>query len=195
MSRGNRILVVLLVVQLVLVAVVFWPRTTSQAAGELLLAGLEADRVVHVTIRDESGESIELAMGDAGWVLAGAGDYPCRENVVSDLLAKLSEFTSDRMVTQTRDSHRRLKVADDEYAYLIELESDDSTLHRLYVGTFASYNVAHVRVARRDQVYLASGVASGDLNTSPSTWIDTSYLTLAQDQVMAITLENANGKF
>jgi hypothetical protein len=44
-------------------------------------------------------------------------------------------------------------------------------------------------------VYLASGLTSSDVSVRAASWIDTDYLTVAQDQVVALTLENANGTF
>ena len=70
MNRGNQILVGILVVQLVLGVVVFWPRQAAVAAGEPLLAGVEVDQIARVTLRDAAGEQVQLTAKGRG---LGAG--------------------------------------------------------------------------------------------------------------------------
>jgi hypothetical protein len=194
MSRGNQVLTGILIVQLVVVGLVFWPRAAPAAGGELLLGELQADQIVEVTIRDQEG-SIRLVKEVGTWVLPDAGDFPCKEDAVSGFLDKLVALKADRLVTQTRSSHGRLKVADDDFERIVEFALADGTSHVLYLGTSPSYSVSHVRVKGQDQVYLVSDLSSMDATTSAGTWIDTQYVTLVQDQVYELTLENANGRF
>jgi hypothetical protein len=194
MSRGNQILTGILIVQLVVIGLVFWPRSAPAASGELLFGEIEADQIVRVTIHDQEGK-IRLLKQVGAWVLPDAGDYPCKEGAVSELLNKLVALKADRLVTQTRSSHGRLKVAEDDFERLVEFALEDGTSHVLYLGTSPSYSVAHVRVKGQDQVYLVSDLSSMDANTGAGSWIDTQYVTLTQDQVYEVTLENANGRF
>jgi hypothetical protein len=163
--------------------------------GEPLLAGLEPDQVNRITVRDGEGEQVVLAKGADGWVLADAGDYPCQENVVPDLLEKLTALRTDRLVAQTRASHERLQVSEDAFVSQVELDLADGNHYALYLGSSPSYSAIHVRVAGQDQVYLASGISSADVSARPSTWIDTLYFSVQQDQLVAATLQNPNGLF
>ena len=195
MSRRNQILAAVLAFQLVLVAVISWAKSAPVPGGEPLFLGLEADQVVRVTIHDEQGEHIELAKRTGNWVLPGAENYPCEEDQVAKLLEQIAGLKTDRLVTQTRASHERLKVSEQIYAHSIEVESADGTGHKLYLGTSPSYSVIHVRAEVQDQVYLASGLSSADVSTRAANWVDTLYFSVPQDQVVAVTLENANGTF
>ncbi len=195
MSRTNQVLAVLLALQIVVGVVVFWPRGVSDAAGAPLYPGVEAEQVTRVAIVDDAGEAIEMTRTDAGWVLAAAGDYPCREDVVPQFVSKLLALTGDRIVTETRASHKRLGVAEDAYTRRIAFQTADGTEQVFYLGTSPSYNVSHVRLADADQVYLVSGLSSTDAAARASSWIDTAYLPLTQDQVVALTVENGNGTF
>lgn len=192
MNRGNQVLVGVLILQIALSVVLFWPRQPAMAAGEPLLAGLDVEQVTRVTIRNETGESVQLTKSGDGWVLADTGDYPATDGAVPDLLAKVADLKSGRPVAETRESHARLKVADDQYASQVELLLQDGTLHTLYVGTSPSYGATHVRVAGQDEVYLAADLSSMDVGTGLSSWIDTSYFVQA-DEIVAATLENENG--
>jgi hypothetical protein len=193
MNRGNQILIGILVLQIALAVVLFWPRQPASAAGEPLLAGLEADQVVRLTINDQAGERLQLTKSGAGWVLADAGDYPATEGTVTGLLDKIVALKTGRAVAETPESHARLKVADDQYVSLVELLLEDNTVRTLYVGSSPSYGATHVRVAKQDEVYLASDLSSTDVSTRLSGWIDTSYFTVNTSEIAAVTLENENG--
>jgi hypothetical protein len=195
MSRTNQVLAALLALQIVIGVVVFWPRTASEATGALLYPDVDVDQVTRVTIADDAGNTIEMLRTDTGWVLAGTGDFPCNEDAVPQFLDKLLALTADRVVTETRASHERLGVAEDAYTRRIAFATADGTEYVLYLGTSPSYSVAHVRLADQDQVYLVSGLSSTDAGVRASSWIDTTYLTLTQDQVAELTIENANGTF
>jgi hypothetical protein len=195
MNRGNQILVAILVVQIALAVFVFWPRQASVAAGEPLLAGVEVDQIARVTIRDAAGEQVQLAKTDDGWVVADAGGYPVTEGAVPELLDKLVGLKSGRLVAETAGSYQRLQVADQNYAHRVELKLADGTLRTLYLGTSPSFGAIHVRVAEQTPVYLASDLSSTDVGSRVSNWIDTSYFSVPQDQIVAVTLENRNGTF
>ncbi len=194
MNRTNRILAAVLAVQIVLVAVAFWPRPASVAGGESLLAGLEAEQIAQLTISDETGDQIKLAKEMGSWVLPEADNYPCTENKVPEFLDKIVALKTNRLVTQTPASHKRLKVADDGFERKVELELADGTTHRLYLGTSPSYGVVHVRADGQNEVYLASMSAS-EAGVFASNWIDVLYFSVTQDQIVALTLENGNGRF
>ncbi len=194
MSRTNRILAAILAVQIVVVAVAFWPRPASVAGGESLFADLKAEQITRLTISDGTGEQINLANELGSWVLPEADDYLCTENKVPEFLEKIVALTTNRLVTQTPASHKRLKVAGNAFERRIELELADGTTHRLYLGSSPSYGAIHVRADGQNEVYLAS-LSASEAGVNASNWVDTLYFSVTQDQIVALTLENANGRF
>jgi hypothetical protein len=194
MNRTNQILAAVLAVQIVLAAVAFWPKPASVAGGESLFADLEAEQITRLTISDGTGEQIQLAKEAGDWVLPEADGYPCTENKVPEFLDKIVALKANRLVTQTSASHKRLEVTADTFERWIELELADGTTHQLYLGTSPSYGSTHVRADGQDKVYLVSLLAS-DAGVSASNWIDTLYFSVTQDHIVALTLENANGRF
>jgi hypothetical protein len=195
MSRSNQILAGILIVQLIVVGVVFWPRAVPSETGESLVSGVEADRIVGLTITDAAGTTLQLAKQAEGWVLPEADDYPCQDDLVPPLLTQLVGLKTDRLVAQTGSSHARLKVAADDFERRLDLELADGTQQRLFVGTSPSYGATHVRLDGQDEVYLTSGLSTADVATSPTSWVDRIYFQVSQEQAVAITLENANGRF
>jgi hypothetical protein len=194
MSKLNRVLAVALALQIVILAVVYWPES-SVASGEPLYAGLEADQIVALTIRDATGAEVRLAKGPAGWGLPDAGDFPVEEGKVEELLNQIVGLRADRLVTRTAESHARLQVAEDEFQRRIEFELEDGTRHELYLGSSPSFNVLHVRPGDRGEVYLALGVTVSDAGTTPASWINPTYFSVPQDEIVGLTLENGNGQF
>ena len=194
MNRRNLFLSGVLVLQLVVVAVVFWPRQVA-SGGQSLFPGVEAGQVVRLTIADGQGKSIELARQGSGWVLPRADDYPVLEDKVPPLLDKILALTADRLVAQTPGSHERLKVAAGEYERMVELELDGGRIRRLYVGTAPTFRATHVRADGQDEVYLTSDLSAQDLGVEATAWVDRTYLDVPLDEIVAATLENANGRF
>jgi hypothetical protein len=193
MNRLNQILVVLLVLQVVVAAIILVPRPAPAGEGESLFPDVEASRIVGLTITGANGETLQLAKHDGAWVLPEADDYPVQEDKVPPVLDKLAALQADRLVTETTGSHRRLKVAEDEFERLVEFELDDGSRYRLYVGSSPSYGATHIRAEGQEEVYLTSELSAQDLGTAASAWVDRAYLDLPEDQIVALTVENANG--
>jgi hypothetical protein len=59
MNRLNQVLSALLILQILVLVVVFWPER-SIAQGQQLFDGLAVDQIVGMTIRDESGQEITM---------------------------------------------------------------------------------------------------------------------------------------
>jgi hypothetical protein len=194
MNKQNKILTTVLVIQIVVLAVVFWP-SSSAFGGERLFGELSADQIVRLTIHDASGNRIVLAQDAGKWVLPEAGDFPVQEDLVGPLLDKIVEIRGDRLVTQTSGSHERLGVAAQAFERLIEFELADGGEHKLYLGTAPNYQVLHVRADDEDAVYLALGMTVYEARAEVTAWIDPVYFSVPADQIVALTLENSNGRF
>jgi len=194
MNKQNRILAAILALQVVLSLVVFWPEK-SVARGQPLFGDLSVDQIVRFSVGDTTGAKIQIANGPEGWALPDMDDYPVLEDKVRALLEKIVGVQTDRLVTRTGDSHKRLRVTDDDYERLVEFELADGSQHKLYLGTSPSYQVMHVRADDQAEVYLALGLSTADAGTAVSAWVDTSYFSVTQDQIVAITLDNQNGHF
>jgi hypothetical protein len=196
MNKRNWILAAILALQLVAVVAIFWPRGTASSEEAVgLFPGLETDRIVAVTITEGDGSTLRLAKQAGGWVLPEAGDYPVQDDRVPPLLDKIVALEAERLVTQTGDSHKRLKVAQGDFERRIELELADGTRHELYVGSSPSYGAVHVRAGDQDQVYLTSEITAYDADTAASRWVDSVYFTVPEEELVALTLENSHGVF
>jgi hypothetical protein len=195
MNKTNKILAFFLVVQIVLLAArALWPESESKASGEALLADFDPAAITQVRISDSAGEELVLKKDGENWILPDHGNYPVQGMTVSLLLDKIKGLKTDRLITRSTTSHRRLKVSSDEFERLLELQTGDTT-HKLYLGTTSGGNTIHVRLDDQDPVYLVSNLSNQDANPRSSSWIDTVYFSVPSDQVTSLRLQNANGDF
>ncbi|NLE99431.1 MAG: hypothetical protein GX601_00485, partial [Anaerolineales bacterium] len=88
----------LLVVQIVVGVLVFWPRRTAAGNGQPLLPDLSAETVTELTVEDTAGTSVRLAQVDGAWVLPDVGDYPANITTVDNALKLLADLTTGRVV-------------------------------------------------------------------------------------------------
>jgi hypothetical protein len=200
MKRFQQILIGLLVVQLALAAVVFWPRTTpASASGGLLFAQLKADDIVALTVSGKDGKSLKLARQgdakDAKWVLPEVGDYPVLSTKVTPVTTALAGLKSNRLVTRTAASHDRLQVADNNFAARLDFQTTDGKSYTLFLGSTPGAGTIHVRVAGQNEVYLAGGLNTYDIKPDASVWVDTAYTNVTAADVVTMTIKNANGQW
>lgn len=195
MKRHNLILTIILAVQIILSVVVFWPRAAA-TGGTPLIANLKVDDIAALIITDDQGNTIALRRGSGGeWGLPGADDYPADADKVTPLLEKIVQIKIDQPVTRTDASHGQLQVAGDDFMRRILIETTAGTGYTLYLGTSPQYGATHVRLDGQDEAYLTSELSAWDVSATASSWIDTTYFVLEQNELAQVTLENANGTF
>ena len=192
MSLQNKVLVGALVLQAIILIIVFWPSSSSLGSGKLV-AGLEDIQVTSVTISDSNANSIRLAHGPFGCVLPDADDFPCRTDKLTSFINRLVGLNTASLVAQTGESHRRLKVSDDEFVRTIDIQRMEGAPLRLYLGTSPRHGSVHVRSKDRNEVYLESTLAVSEASPRVSDWVDVVYFSVPQEQVVALTQENSQG--
>ena len=191
-NRLQQILLIVLVVQIALAAWVFWPQTAASQTSGPLLSDFSTDNVSSLAISD-SDKTLTLTKQDGQWVLPDAGDFPVTEANVTTLLDNIEKVQTNRLVTQTDTSHRRLQVAPDDFNRRLELSLSNGTTHDLYVGSSAGAGATHVRLDNQPEVYLTGDLDAYNINPQAGSWIDTLYFTVPQTATTKLTLENSNG--
>ncbi len=196
MNRFNRILMAALALQIILAVVVFLPRVIPTGVASAPLFGtLGVADVTSLAVQDQDGKRVELVRQGEAWIVPAGGDYPADGNKINTFLEKIVGVQSNPLVTRTRASHKRLQVADDDFVRRIDFTSADGSSRTLFLGSAPSGGATHIRAGGRDEVYLARGLFSYDANTDITGWIDPVYFSVAQEQAISLTLQNANGTF
>ncbi len=190
MTRAQKLLIVLLIVQLALTGLTFWPRSASAPAeGTALFPDFNADQIQRVTI-ETADKRLVLERRATGWVLPDYGDYPARESALQSLFQTLQGLNTRRLVAQETGSHFRLQVAETQFARRVSWETGEGQSTTLYVGTSVGSG-AHVRRADQTNVYQADNLSVWNLNPDPANWVDTAYLNLNVDKLTEVILKNA----
>lgn len=192
MDRRNLILSGILVVQIVLIAFFFWPQERSNAAVSTLLENLSEGSLSSVVVESPT-ERIELSKTDDGWVASNYGDYPVDSLKISELISKVVDIDTSRLVAQTSSSHNQLRVSDREFAKKLTFTATDGRSQTLYIGTSPSVRTTNVRLDGQEQVYLTSEVTGSEIRTDVGGWIALTYLQVPTADIQAVTIENANG--
>jgi hypothetical protein len=190
MKRTIQILSGLLVVQIVLAVVVLWPRSAATAGSEPLYGDMESNDIVALTITDDKGETIELKKVTGKWVLPQADDYPAKEDKVTPVTEALAALTTNRLVTRTEASHKRLQVSPDDFVRKITFQTAEGEDEVLYLGSSPSYGATHFREDGQDEVYLASDLSVWDLTAAITGWAVTSYPSATSADVTHMTVKN-----
>ncbi len=196
MKRRNQILAGLLGAQIILIVLVFLPRVLpAQNQSGPLLGTLKASDIVKLTISDKAGKTLTLAKQGADWILPDFENYAVKSDQVTPFLEKLIGIKTDVLATNTASSLKRLQVADDDFVRKVDLQGADGNVHTLYLGTASGGGANHVRLAGQDNVYVARGINSFEAATDVASWINTTYSSLPQNNLLSASIENAQGKF
>ena len=195
MKRHQQILIGVLVLQVILSVVVFWPRQVTSGSGAVLFPDMTVDDVVGLTITDNTGERIALSKVDGEWVLPEAENYPAKVETITPVIESLITLDTATLVARTEANHKQLEVAEDKFQRKLDIETADGETHTVFLGTAPRYTATHFRVGGQNETYLTTALSSWELYTRPASWIDTSYLAIDQETVTGAVLENAQGTF
>ena len=195
MNKLQRILIVILGLQLALGVFVFWPRPVASGAGQALLGELKAEEITGLTIAGEQGVSTRLVKSGDGWTAPDAGGYPADASKIAPVLDKLIAIKTGKPIAQTPASQAQLQVADGKFVRKVELLKADGTATTVYLGSSGGSQAVHVRLGGQDEVYLASGLATWEIDANLLSWIDPVYLAVAAADITSFTLKNQQGEF
>lgn len=193
-TRLQQILIGILLLQVALAALVFWPRSGAVASGEPLLADFDPANVAQLSFEDGSGEVVQFVRQGEGWILGDSG-FPAISGSITAFLDNLALVESGRLVTQTESSHRRLKVAEDDFQRLIKATMGDGTTRTLLMGNAPDAQSVYVRVPNQAETFISAMLTLRDVDMAKSAWIDPIYFVLPQNEIDGIVIENGAGVF
>ena len=192
MNQLQRILIGALIAQILLAVFVWWPR--SGGVSRQPLFDLTAEQVKQVSLHNSDGKVSTFTRSADGWSLADRGDFSADKTKIEAFLNKVVALQTGAVIADDVANYVRLQVADDNYAQKVTLQRESAEPITLYLGS-TSGSALHVRRADQTEVYLVTGLSSFEADASLSRWIDTSYVALNSDDVVELTLTNANGTF
>ena len=192
MNKKNSVLIGLLIIQLAIIGYIYRPAQLETAPAEAFFSGFQSSEIKGLTITDSENKSIELVKNTKGWHLKEA-DIPADSDIVQKVLAKIIALESSRLVTRTRSSQVRLKVADGLFERKIDLHLNDDSSTTLYLGSSPSQKTIYFRKAGEKPVYLVKGISSWELQTDKESWWQSVYLDVSAAELSTIHITNSQG--
>jgi len=193
-DRNLRWLAGLILAQVLLIFIVFWPSDT-QTKGELLFVDRADVDITELQLVDVEGEHMNLSKRENDWAMSNADDFFVSIDKVQPLITKLLELKTDRLVATTDNSHINLEVSSEKYKRKIYIEWSDGTNDTILLGNSAGSGATHFRLMSQDEVYLTASLTTWDANTTPSRYIDTQYFVVEKEDIVSIELKNEHGRF
>lgn len=180
----NRILSAILALQLVLVAALYWPRSSGPVSAGALLAPMAGAALRRISIEGGEAQSVTLSRDadSAQWQLASG--LPADSAKVATLLDALTERDSGFAIADSAGAAARFQLGDEAFERRIRLANAD-TERAVYLGSSPSFRKIHARREGESAVYVLE-LNSYDAPTTENDWLDRSLL--AVRDIDALTL-------
>ncbi|KGE04055.1 DUF4340 domain-containing protein [Pseudohaliea rubra] len=163
-------LAMLLALQLLVAATVYWPATDDNIASALpLLRADVAASADGLRISDDEGAAARLIRTDDGWALAASG-LPVAPGRVATLLSTL-EADPGWPMAQSASARERFAVDEEAYERRIELLSGEDVLATVFLGSAPGFRQVYAREAGSEAIYSIDFNAY-DAPTDDSGWLD-----------------------
>jgi hypothetical protein len=195
MTRLNKVLLGLLVVQAVLAAVVLLRGDdTALAAQRPIVAGLDPKLVTKIAVFDKDADKpgLELVRTDAGWQLASHFGHPASTEKVDELLTKIAALRTRGAIATSAVRLDQLRVGDKAFERKLVLTTakGDTTL---YVGTSAGGRSNAVRVGGATGAHGVTTLSPWTVEPQPSRWIEPAYLELDRERIVRVVIQGTGG--
>lgn len=191
LTKRNLILLGLLCLQVVLIGVVYMPRSQGSAA-KVFFADLKPEAVVKLTVATPDGRSVTVVRQGKGWIVDTPTHYPADRDKIENLLTRLTGLRSDRLVTQTKEAHNRFQVGT-KFGQKVTLTLAAGGERILYLGSSPNYTTAHVRAEGDDWVYLVNELAGWQVPADEQFWWQREYVVVKPEELQEISLVNRAG--
>jgi hypothetical protein len=182
MNRHIPLLSLLLVVQLALVAGVFFWQRPSAAGEDVTWFDQARTDIDRIRIEDGSGRSVVLVKAADGWRVqaTGAGNgqpelYPADAARVQGILDRVAGATLTYPVATSTSAARRFDVADNAFQRRITLRAGEVSLGEYYLGSSPGIRRVHARRGDANAIH-AIEFAVHDAPVDVDEWLDKNLL-------------------
>ncbi|QIB65435.1 DUF4340 domain-containing protein [Kineobactrum salinum] len=173
MNRITTPLLLMLLIQGVITAAVYWPRQPTVLADAVdgSLLSLEPAAITRIHIADDSGSEALLQRVDDGWRLPGLMNLPADPGQVQRLLQALTQQQAGFPVATSVAARQRFEVTSYLFQRQLTLLQDDTAVATVYLGTAPGYRKVHAREASENAIYRLD-FNNFDAPAESSGWLD-----------------------
>ena len=191
MAKTIRILSLLVVIQVVAVAVAYWPATgTTGAADGGPFLDLAAEAVSSLELKGPEGSSVQLTKKGEEWRIPALNDLPAGTGQVTRLLEGLREASTGLPVATSEGAAQRFRVAGDDYKRRLVLPLADSDSKRvLFFGDTPGAGEIYARREGENSVYRV-GVGTHMMPLEADQWLAKDLLSLDQQTIQSLSVND-----
>ena len=172
MNRVGVALLVLLLLQLVLVAKLYWTDPMLDLSeGSSSLAETGPYLIDEILIADGQGMETLLAKPGDRWILPQQGELPADSARIENLLEQLTAIDPGWPVAHTLPARQRFQVAPYHFRRRIELWAQAEKVSTVFLGTSPGFRKVHARNAAQDEIY-SIPLNLYETSTSAGQWLD-----------------------
>ena len=192
-SLINKILAGTLGVQLLFVAIAWWPSSDSGSQVDDLIPvdAAELSRI-SITGRILKGEvadqPVVMERKADGWILTSSDDYPVDDANLDDVFEQLDKLVLRSPIATQAYSHAAMDVADDQYSRRIEVDTADGQTITFFLGS-AEGKSSHVRRADTDEVYRVRGISAFGIPDQASRYFNRDFQKVDASTLTELTIE------
>lgn len=160
------------------------------------IPAFKAGDVAAIDLVTEKQEKISLAKApppDGGWRVKAPGDWPADAAAVKSLLDGLERLAFGDQVTQGKEKHEDLGVADGKAQRVTVKNASGTTLADFYVGKAVS-GYTMVRLAGKNEVWQGSGIYGYMVNRDAKGWRDHVIFQVAATDAERVVVETPAAK-
>ncbi len=180
MNRINSVLLLVLVIQLFLTAVVYWPQQAPVVENPAVpLLAIDPAAVTAIQLADNEGNEAILQRVEGAWRLPAQQDLPADSALVERLLQVLAVEAHGYPVATSIAARQRFEVASYRFQRSVTLlGADDTPLATVFLGTAPAFRRIHARSSGDDAIY-SIAFNSFDAPATDSAWLDRRLLQVA----------------
>lgn len=183
----------LLAAQFALAAgLVWWPAQAPQTSTARAMFSFDAEAVDRLVIEGPAQARVELKRQGsgpgAGWVVAGAGDFPADPARVRAVIDRLHGLKVGAPVATSAEALERFKVADAAFERLVQAQAGDRPVATLRLGSAQGSRQTAARSGDAREV-LGVDWPTWELATSVDDWLDKTVLRLPKAEIAAIEVD------
>ncbi len=144
-------------------------------------------------VTTEKQEHVTLTKSGSAWRVTAPKDWPADSSGVKSLLDGLEKLTFSDLVTEVKEKHEEMGVADGKATRLVAKGAGDKVLADVYVGKNVG-GFTMLRPAGKSEVWQSTGLLAYLINKEPKAWRDHTIFEFAANDADKLTVEGGGAK-
>jgi hypothetical protein len=187
MNRYLKILGILMLLQIIVTAVVYLPKSSTTQSTAALLS-IDPSSITSIQLSDMQNNSLVLSRSGGAWIVNQANTTaPANSDQINTLIESITRLPTGQTISISSESLQRFAVANDDYQWKIVLnpQANNASQDTVYFGAAAGLNKRYARRGVDSEVFTLAFPAA-DKAINPRDWIKRDLLSLPSMRFISI---------